>query len=132
MAAAVPAFASPASSLPKIQAGIGPPSNWHHTWRVRPGYVYFGAGAGYAAPRMKSLHWFSYGQAGAGATGYWWNDNCRPSCAQGGHWVAAHAHFYDMFFHAGAGRNFANVSVAWRGGHWGAYIDSAGQWNWPS
>ncbi len=86
MAAAVPASAAPASSLAKIQAGIGPPADWHHTWSV----------------------------------------------AQGGHWVAAHAHLYDVFFRAGPGRNFAKVSVTWRGGHWGAYIDSAGRWNWPS
>jgi hypothetical protein len=46
-----------ARSLPKIQTGAMPPLGWHHSWAVRPGYVYFGEGAGYAAPRLKSIHW---------------------------------------------------------------------------
>ncbi len=130
VAVALSASATPASSLPKIQTGIAAPANWHHTWKVRPGYVYFGEGAGYSAPRMKSIHWSYYGQDGARATGRWWFDPCKPDCARGGYWVTARAHFYHVFNHAGPGRNFGEVGVTWPGWHWHAYIDSRGQWNW--
>ena len=131
-AVAVSASAAPASSLPKIQTGTGLPASWHHTWKVRPGYVYFGEGAGYSAPRMKSIRWSYYGQGGARAAGRWWVDNCRPTCVQAGYWVTARAHFYHVFNHAGPGRNFGEVRVTWPGWHWHAYIDSRGQWNWTT
>ena len=131
LAVAGTATAAAARSLPKIQTGAMPPLGWHHSWAVRPGYVYFGEGAGYAAPRMKSIHWSYYGQGGARAAGRWWLDNCKPSCVQAGYWVSARAHFYHVFNHAGPGRNFGEVRVTWRGGHWYAYIDGRGQWNWP-
>jgi hypothetical protein len=126
-----------AASLPKIQTtwpGLtgNPPheaSGWHHgRWRVRPGSIYFGEGAGGAAPDLKSLHWTSYGQSGARAHGKWWLDNCVPNCAQGGHWVKASVRAHDVFDHRGPGRNFGKIRVTWHGGRFSDYINSKGAW----
>jgi hypothetical protein len=122
------AAAAPASRpLPKIQTG---PDGWYHGWKVRPGYVYFGGGASFSAPRIKQVHWTAYTQHGAWANGRWLLDTCKPDCALGGYWVNARAHFYHVFNHAGPGRNFGQVTVTWRGGKWSAYINSRGQWVW--
>jgi hypothetical protein len=126
-AASVAASASASRSLPRIQTG---PLGWYHGWRVRPGYVYFGGGAGYSAPRIRQIHWTSYTQQGAWARGRWLLDTCSPSCALGGYWVNARARFYHVFNHAGPGRNFGQVTVTWRGGRWSAYINARGQWAW--
>lgn len=61
------AKAAEANSLPKIQTGTGvPPYGWHRTWKVRPGYIYFGEGAGYSAPRMKASAGRTTGRAAPG------------------------------------------------------------------
>lgn len=113
------ASTTPAASLPKIQtsspAGGG---GWHsHAWRVRPGAVYFGGGASFAGPRSRHLHWTRYGQHSARARGQWFQDTCRPDCAQGGYWVGADFRFYGVFNHSGPGRNFGNVMVTVTAGH---------------
>lgn len=132
LATTAPAMASPggaASSsgtpLPKIQTS---PLGWYHGWKVRPGYVYFGGGAGYSAPRIEHVRWTYYNRHSAWAKGKWLLDTCKPSCAAGGYFVNATAHFYDVFNHAGPGRNFAKVTVWWHQGRWSAYIDGRGQW----
>ena len=120
---------SSARVLPKIQAGIAPGgSSWYYGWKVRPRYVYFGGGAGYSAPRIKNVRWIYYNRHSAWATGRWLLDTCNPDCAQGGYFVNATAHFYDVVSHPGPGRNFAKVTVWWRDGRWSAYIDGRGEW----
>lgn len=97
-----------ASSVPRIQTQ---PTGWHgHGWKIRPGAVYFGGGASFAAPRSRHLHWTSWGHA----RGQWFIDSCRPDCAKGGRWVSARFHFYDTHSHAGPGRYFSNVKVSSR------------------
>jgi len=114
---------------PKIQTE---PTGWHgHGWKIRPGSVYFGGGASFAAPRARHLHWTYYGQRGAYARGQWFMDTCRPNCARGGYWVSAGAHFYGVYNHAGPGWNFGNARITY--GHHSTFhlwIDSAGDWNW--
>jgi hypothetical protein len=128
--AAGTATAAPARLLPKIQTGTSgvPPGGWHHGWKVRPGFVYFGGGASFSSPRVKSLRWSQYGQHSARAGGKWWIDNCKPTCASGGHWVAAQVHFYHVFNHSGPGRNFGEVRVTWHGHAWHSYINRYGRW----
>jgi hypothetical protein len=121
---AVPASAS-SVPLPKIQTDY---TGWYHGWRVRPGSIYFGMGAGGAAPRLAALHWTSYGQSGAWANGKWWIDDCKPNCAQAGYFVPARVHAYDVFNHRGPGRNFGEIRVTWRNGRWFNYINSKGDW----
>lgn len=120
--------------LPKIQTGTRQPAGWNRSWQVRPGYIYFGGGAGYSAPRIKDLHWSYYGQVSADARGRWFRDTCNPDCAAGGYWVNGNAYFYGVFNHRGPGRNFGNVNVTWtqRGHHYSMHlwIDSRGQWDW--
>jgi hypothetical protein len=122
-----------ASSKPKIKTHTEVPGTaWHdaQAWKTRPGSVFFGGGASYAAPRVRHLHWTSYGQHSAHARGQWWRDNCRPNCLQGGHWVSAGMRFYGVHNHAGPGRYFSNVRVTYGHSTFHLWIDSAGDWNW--
>ncbi len=132
LATTAPAIASPSAAatsastaLPKIQTE---PLGWYHGWKVRPRSVYFGGGAGYSAPRIEHVRWIYYNRHSAWATGRWLLDTCNPDCAQGGYYVNATAHFYEVLSHPGPGRNFALVTVWWHHGRWSAYIDGRGQW----
>jgi hypothetical protein len=125
---ALPA-AGPASaaSLPKVQtAGMG--GNWHGTWRVRPGAVYFGS---YFL--IKDLRYRYYNRTHAYAHGRLLVDNCRPNCAQGGYFANATAYFWDSFYHRGPGLNFGYLRLRW-GRHLQhsmlLWISGAGSWAW--
>lgn len=126
--AAVSSAPAASRSLPRIQTYS--PDGWsRQSWKIRPGYVYFGWGAGYEAPRVKNVHW-TYYQHGAAYAAHarWWMDTCKPTCVAGGYWVNARVFFYNVMHHRGPGWNYSQVRVTYRGGVWNGYINRRGWW----
>jgi hypothetical protein len=119
-ASTTPAHAITNRSLPKVQEN-GMDGNWRHEWRVRPGYIAFGAD--YIIERIRWSSWTQHSAYGrghliacAGASG---------PCHNG----VVDIHLYSVFSHSGPGRNFGNLQYS--GSHYKhLWIGSAGSWDW--
>ncbi len=125
VALTAPSPALAARSLPRIQTIGMAGGTWHSGWRVRPLTVGFGSHF-----LVKDLRYAHYTQHSAYARGRLLVDNCRPTCAQGGHWVEAAAYFYDVFYHRGPGRNFGYLRLRWHLHSMLLWINSQGAWSW--
>ena len=130
-AAPVVATAAPASStatattaLPKIQH-FGMSGIWSSSFRVRPGTVFFGAHF-----FIKDLRYSHYGSRSATASGRLAIDNCRPNCAQGGHFVNASAVFIKARDHRGPGLYYSGLNLTWPHHVMHLWISGRGSWDW--
>lgn len=86
----VPTPPPPPPPLPKIPIFLGPAS--HNNLQIRPVRItYTGDGTGFFAgpghashkPRIGHLRWSRWTATGASGSGYDWDDNCTPACANG-------------------------------------------------
>lgn len=125
LAAAAPALAS---TLPKIQRDEF--GTWHRGWQVRPLGIVFGSYF-----EIYRLHYLYYSRRSALAHGRLVYSTCNPDCAEGSYAASATARFWDVFDHAGPGRNFGYLRITWyhHGHHTKVlWIDSHGQWWWAA
>jgi hypothetical protein len=112
-----------AARLPKIQTSAS--GTWSEAWRVRPSAIGFGKDF-----LIEHLRYTHYSKHSADARGRLLLDNCRPNCAQGGHWVSASADFYRVVHHHGPGRNFSHLKLTWHDHSRLLWINSHGDWTW--